>query len=117
MQARRRITKIDGTELPHLLQLSPTDAQALIARAKAAGRMDQLIDAARRAKALAAVVSECNCTYWCRSAETRPAEKRLGEVAAVMQHREELARKAASAAERDSPAGSDANGSSGSKLV
>ena len=54
--------------------------------------MDQLIDAARRAKALEAVVSECNCTY-VQETEAE-AKKRLGEVAAVMQHREELARKA-----------------------
>ena len=113
--ASEKKIKVDETELPHLLQLSPTDAQALIARAKAAGQMDQPIDAARRAKALEAVVSECNCTY-VQETEAE-AKKRLGEVAAVMQHREELARKAASAAERDSPAGSDANGSSGLKLV
>ena len=113
--ASEKKIKVDETELPHLLQLSPTDAQTLIARAKAAGQMDQLIDAARRTKALEAVVSECNCTY-VQETETE-AKKRLGEVAAVMQHREELARKAASAAEKDSPAGSDANGSSGLKLV
>lgn len=116
-QPRRALLriKVDETELPHLLQLSPTDAQALIARAKSAGQMDQLLDAARRTKALEAVVSECNCTYVQES--EAEAKKRLGEMAAVMQHREELARKAASAAEKDSSTGSGANGGSGLKLV
>ena len=114
--ASEKKIKVDETELPHLLQLSPTDAQALISRAKAAGQMDQLIDAARRTKALEAVVSECNCTY-VQETEAE-AKKRLGEVAAVMQHREELARKVASAAEKDGgPASGDANGDSGLKLV
>ena len=84
-------------------------------RPTAPWRVRSLLDAARRTKALEAVVSECNCTYVQES--EAEAKKRLGEMAAVMQHREELARKAASAAERDSPAGSDANGSSGLKLV
>jgi len=60
-------------------------------------------------------VSECSCTY-VQETEAE-AKKRLGEVAAVMQHREELARKAANAAEKDSPTGSGANGDSGLKLV
>ena len=77
--------------------------------------MDQLLDAARRTKALGAVVSECSCTY-VQETEAE-AKKRLAEVAAVKQHRVERARMAASAAEKDSPAGSDANGSSGLKLV
>ncbi|MCI1645745.1 MAG: hypothetical protein LKI67_07515 [Olsenella sp.] len=110
--ASEKKIKVDETELPHLLQLSPADAQALIARAKAGGQMDQLLDAARRTKALEAVVAECHCTYVQESEEE--AKKRIGEVMAAIRHQEELARRADGAAEKGS-AGSDS--SSGLKLV
>lgn len=113
--ASEKKIKVDETELPHLLQLSPTDAQALIARAKAAGQMDQLLDAARRTKALEAVVSECNCAYVQES--EAEAKKRLTEVAEVMRHQEEMLRAAASSAARGSEDGTGGGSSSGLKLV
>ena len=113
--ASEKKIKVDETELPHLLQLSPTDAQALISRAKAAGQMDQLLDAARRTKTLEAVVTECNCTYVQESEEE--AEKRLTEVAEVMRHREEMLRAAASSAARGSESSAGSGSSSGLKLV
>ena len=113
--ASEKKIKVDETELPHLLQLSPPDAQALIARAKAAGQMDQLLDAARRTKALEAVVSECNCAYVQES--EAEAKKRLTEVAEVMRHQEEMLRAAASSAARGSEDGTGGGSSSGLKLV
>ena len=113
--ASEKKIKVDETELPHLLQLSPTDAQALIARAKAAGQMDQLLDAARRTKALEAVVSECNCAYVQES--EAEAKKRLTEVAEVMRHQEKMLRAAASSAARGSEDGTGGGSSSGLKLV
>lgn len=96
--ASEKNIKVDETELPHLLQLSPTDAQALIARAKAVSQMDQLFEAARRTKALEAVVAECNCTYV--QATEDEAKKRMEEVVEVMRHREEMMRAAAGSAAR-----------------
>lgn len=97
--ASEKKIKVDETELPHLLRLSPTNAQALIARAKAVGQMDQLLEAARHAKALETVVAECNCTYVQETEDD--AEKRLRKVEAAMCHHEELARRAKAAAAKD----------------
>ena len=114
--ASEKKIKVDETDLPHLLQLSPADAQALIESAKATGRLDQLLETARRAKTIDAVVAECNCTYVQETEEE--TKKHLEGMRAAMHQREELARRSAGVTEKDVTGGGANGGSdSGLKLV
>jgi FKBP-type peptidyl-prolyl cis-trans isomerase (trigger factor) len=61
--ARERKLAVSAEELGDLLGVGPEDAKDIIAQARAAGQYDDLMDGALRMKALAAVVSECDCTY------------------------------------------------------
>ncbi|MGI6231056.1 MAG: hypothetical protein ACOYJL_09180 [Tractidigestivibacter sp.] len=81
--ASEKKIKVDETELPHLMGLSPADAEAILKKAKAAGQMDALLDSAKRNKALNVVISEAHVT---RSKETEEeAKQRLQTTIAQLQ--------------------------------
>lgn len=61
--AQHKGLAVDETELPSLLGLSPKDARALIADARAHGQLDDVLAHALRVKASGMVVAECRCTY------------------------------------------------------
>lgn len=61
--ASEKKLKVDESEYPELLGISPTDAQTMIEQAKAAGQSEMLKEMVLNAKAMKAVVAECHCTY------------------------------------------------------
>ena len=73
--ARQKKLSVNENEFGPLLGMSPSDAKGLVQQARAAGRYDEVKDAALRAKASNAVVDDCSCTYHHESKEE--AAKRL----------------------------------------
>ncbi|MDI9589939.1 MAG: hypothetical protein QM302_02670 [Acidobacteriota bacterium] len=61
--AHERQLKVDEHEIGRLLGLPSTEARAVIEQARAAGRYDELQEAALRSKAAQIAAAECSCTY------------------------------------------------------
>ena len=61
--AHEKKLKVDEHEYSRLLGISPQDLEQVKEQARAVGQLDQLHEAALRAKAAQAVVAECSCTY------------------------------------------------------
>ncbi|MDO5107683.1 MAG: hypothetical protein Q4D39_05345, partial [Coriobacteriaceae bacterium] len=72
--AHEKKLSVDEREFGPLLGMKPNDVKNLIKQAQAAGRYDDIRDAALRAKAADAVVAECSCTYHHES-EAEAAER------------------------------------------
>ena len=75
--AHEKKLKVDELEFGRLLGLSPDDLQAVREQARAAGQLDELREAALRAKAAQIVVAECSCTY--RHETPEQAKARLAQ--------------------------------------
>lgn len=100
--ARERKISVDESEFAQLLGIPAEHYDEFIKQAKAAGQFDRLHDAALHAKAMSAVVSECECTYHHESEEE--AAQRIAQVIAM---RAAYAEQAAQDDDGDAPAGSD----------
>lgn len=61
--AHEKKLKVDEHEFAHLLGLPPEHADEIIANVRAAGQLDDMREAALRAKAAQAVAAECTCSY------------------------------------------------------
>lgn len=71
--AREKKLKADEHEYARLLGIPADEAQGVIDQARAAGQLDELHEAALRAKAAQIVVAECSCTYRHETAEEASA--------------------------------------------
>lgn len=76
--ASEKKLKVDDTELPMLLGLSPKDANDLIKQAKEHNQIESLRQGALRNKALSIVASESTCTYEHETEEE--AQKRIAHI-------------------------------------
>lgn len=79
--AQEKKLKVDDTEIPGLLEMSPSDASKVIEDARSHGQMEQLRTMALRTKASRVIVAECSCSYHHETAEE--AEKRVEEYAKI----------------------------------
>ncbi len=75
--AHEKKLTVDEHEYARLLRFPSAEAQGIIDQARATGQLDELHEAALRAKAAQIVVAECSCTYRHETAEQ--ARERLAQ--------------------------------------
>lgn len=104
--ANRKLT-ISDEEIPRYLGVMPSDAERLIAQAKAMGQLQDIRDAALRSKALEIIVAEAHCTY---EHETKAqAHQRIQQALQQQAMIESLAQQAQNSAQDNEPAATDSH--------